>query len=169
MSYIPSYIYFSQKEQPREENMEVRETAEKDTVSIRTSTPVEKLSEVMGQAYGEIMQHLGPKGIQPTGPPFAIYYNMDMTNLDVEMGFPVASSVEGAGRVKSSKLPGGRAAVTIHVGPYEKIDEAYNGLMAFVKEKGLETDVFSYEFYLNDPREEKPEDLQTEIYFPIKS
>ena len=148
--------------------MELRETTERDTMSVRTSTPVEKLSEVMGQVYGEIMQHLGPKGIQPAGPPFAIYYNMDMTNLDVEIGFPVATAVEGSGRVKPGKIPGGKAAVTIHVGPYEKIEEGYNSLAAFVKEMNLETESFTYEFYLNDPGAVPPEKLETEIYFPVK-
>ncbi len=40
--------------------------------------------------------------------------------------------------------------------------------MAFVGESGLEMDSFSYEFYLNDPRSSPPEELKTEIFFPVK-
>ena len=148
--------------------MEVRSIEERDTMSMRTSTPVENLSKVMGECYGEIMQYLGPKGIQPAGPPFAMYYNMDMSNLDVEIGFPVAVNAEGNGRVNPGKLPGGKDAVAIHVGPYDKIGETYNRLTAYVKEQGLETLPFSYEFYLNDPGDTPPEELETEIHFPIK-
>ena len=148
--------------------MEIREVTERDTVSIRTSTPVDKLSEVMGKCYGEIMGYLGPKGVQPIGPPFVIYYNMDMSNLDVEIGFPVAEPEEGKGDVKAGKLPGGRTAVTVHIGPYDKIGESYNNLTAYVGEKGLEIDAFTYEFYLNDPSVTPPEKLETEIHFPIK-
>ena len=148
--------------------MDIRSTQERHTLVIRTSTPVEKLSEVMGSGYGEIMQVMGTSGVQPAGPPFAVYHNMDMSNLDVEIGFPVTAKTQGSGRVKAGKLPGGKAAVTVHVGPYQKIEEAYNRLTAYVKEQGLETESFCYEFYLNDPGETKPEDLKTEIYFPVK-
>jgi len=148
--------------------MEMRRVDDRNTAVVRTSTPVEKLSEVMGSCYGEIMQALGSCGIQPVGPPFAMYHNMDMSSLDVEIGFPVAGKVEASGRVKPGKLPGGRVAVTLHEGPYEKIEGAYNRLMAFVRDQGLEMESFTYEFYLNDPDETPPEDLRTEIYFPVK-
>jgi len=90
--------------------MEIRDTQERNTPAIRTSAPVEKLSEAMGSSYGEIMQIIGSSGIQPAGPPFAMYHNMDMSNLDVEMGFPVAVKADGRGRVKAGRLPGGKAA-----------------------------------------------------------
>jgi effector-binding domain-containing protein len=148
--------------------MEVRSMEERPTLVIRTFTPVEKLPEVMGSTYGEIMQVMVSSGVQPAGPPFAVYHNMDMSNLDVEIGFPVAKTVAGGGRVKAGKLPGGKAAVTLHVGPYGKIGEAYNRLTAFIKEQGMEPESFCYEFYLNDPDETPPEELKTEIYFPVK-
>ena len=148
--------------------MEIRDTMERETVSIRTSTPLAKLPEVVGSCYEEIMQYLGPKGIQPVGAPFSIYYNMDMSNLDVEIGFPVATKVEGRGRVRPGRIPGGKCAVTVHVGPYETIGETYERLTAYVKEQGLETAAFCYEYYLNDPAQTPPEELETEIYFPIK-
>jgi effector-binding domain-containing protein len=148
--------------------MEVRSIEERNTLAIRTFTPVEKLSEVMGSSYGEIMQVMESLGVQPSGPPFAMYHNMDMSNLDVEMGFPVMKAAQDRGRVKAGKLPGGKAAVTVHVGPYDRIEEAYNRLTAFVNEKGLETESSCYEFYLNDPAETPPDELKTEIYFPVK-
>ena len=151
----------------QEEVMEIRDTAEQKTAVIRTSTPVEKLSEVMGSCYGEIMQYLGPKGIQPVGPPFAVYHNMDMSNLDVEIGFPLAVEVEGNGRVNPGRIAGGKAAVTVHTGPYDKIGETYERLTAYVKEQGMETAGCCYEFYLNDPTDTAPEELKTEIHFPV--
>lgn len=148
--------------------MEVRGTEQKHTLVIRTSTPVDKLAEVMGSSYGEIMRVIGSSGAKPAGPPFAMYHNMDMSNLDVEIGFPVSEPVKGSGRVKEGMLPGGRAAVTLHAGPYDKIEESYNRLTAFIKEQGLEPESFCYEFYLNDPSDTPPEELKTEIYFPLK-
>lgn len=148
--------------------MEIRETKEQKTMAIRTFTPMEKLSEVMGQSYGEIMAFMTSNGIATAGPPYAMYHNMDMSNLDVEMGFPVTAAKAGNGRIKAAKLPGGKAAVTMHTGPYDAIGETYNNLAAFMKEKGLTPETSCYEFYLNDPRETPPAELKTEIYFPLK-
>ena len=148
--------------------MEIRTVEDQDIAAIRVQTPIEKLSEHMGACYGEVMQCVASQNVQPAGPPFAIYHNMDMSNLDVEIGFPVTSKIESSGRVKAGSIPGGKVAVETHVGPYDTIGDAYNRLTAFVKEKGLEVNNFSYEYYLNDPGETPPEELQTEIYFPVK-
>jgi effector-binding domain-containing protein len=148
--------------------MEIRTTEERDMIAIRTSTPVEELPELMGACYAEIMSYLGPLGIQPTGPPFAIYRNMDMSSLDVEIGFPVAPGTRGKGRIQTGKIPGGKAAVAVHTGPYAQLGDTYDRLTAFIKERGLKTESFCYEFYLNDPETTPPATLQTEIFFPLK-
>jgi effector-binding domain-containing protein len=148
--------------------MEIRSTSARDTIAIRTTTPLEKLPDVMGACYAEIMGYLGPLGIQPAGPPFAVYYNMDMSSLDVEIGFPVAPGPEGRGRIRPGKIPGGRAAVAVHTGPYAQLAETYDRMLAFILEQGLETESFSYEFYLNDPETTPSGALQTEIWFPLK-
>ena len=149
--------------------MEVKERTEQKTLAIRLITPVEKLSEVMGASFGEIAQYLQSQWAYPAGPPYAMYFNMDMSNLDVAMGFPVQGDIAGNDRIKRVSIPAGKTATIMHTGPYDKIEEAYNALTAFVKEKELETEPICYEFYLNDPREVKPEELKTEIFFPIKS
>jgi effector-binding domain-containing protein len=148
--------------------MEVRETKKQNTICIKTTTPVEKLPEVFGKGYAEIMETAGKQGVQPTGAPYALYLNDDMSNLRIEFGFPAARPIENEGRVEPGEIPGGRAAYDIHEGPYDTIGDAYNRLMAFIKEKGLEPTGISYEVYLNDPTDTPPEELKTEIYFPLK-
>ena len=60
----------------------------------------------MGPVYGEIAAYMAKNKIPFAGPPFAMYYNMDMDDLDVEIGFPVAEKISGEGRVKPGTLPG---------------------------------------------------------------
>jgi effector-binding domain-containing protein len=122
----------------------------------------------MGSIYGEIAAYAGKSGIPFAGPPFAMYYNMDMDDLDIEIGFPVDKVAAGEGRVKAGKLPGGRQATTTHVGSYETIEKAYNALTAFVGERGLETETFMYEEYLNSPQDTPPDKLATNIYYILK-
>ena len=147
---------------------QVQERSVQPTLVFRARVAVQDLPQTLGQAYGAIAQYLGELGEQPAGPPFTAYHNMDMTALDVEIGFPVASRQEGSGDVEPGKIPGGRAAVGMHTGPYDTIRETYDALSAFMETKGLEMDAFCYEFYLNDPRETPPEELKMEIYFPIR-
>ena len=74
---------------------ELNEQATQPALSIRTRTPVQDIPQVLGKAYGAIAQYLGELGEQPVGPPFAAYYNMDMQNLDIEIGFPAAVKNSG--------------------------------------------------------------------------
>jgi hypothetical protein len=66
---------------------EVTDEMEKPMLSIRTRTSVANLPQALGRAYGAVMQYLGEIGETTEGPAFAEYYNLDMEDLDVEMGF----------------------------------------------------------------------------------
>ncbi|MBN2051774.1 MAG: GyrI-like domain-containing protein [Spirochaetales bacterium] len=148
--------------------MEIIEREKQPTLAVRYRTPVADLPKTMGPIYGEIAAYMGKKGIPFAGPPFAMYYNMDMNDLDVEIGFPVAEAAAGEGRIFPGTLPGGRIARAQHLGSYETFEKTYTALTAFIKEKGLETETFMYEEYLNSPEDTPPEKLATNIYFPLK-
>ena len=147
---------------------EIQEFPTRPTLSIRTRTTIERLPEVIGKSFAAIGQAIGRTGEFPAGPPFAAYYNTDMQDLDVELGFPVSHMLPGAGDVQASEIPAGKFALCIHVGPYNEIETAYHALTAWVKEKGHKTSGVAYEFYLNDPAEIPPEALQTQIAFPLE-
>ena len=87
---------------------EIREQAQKPVLSIRLNTPVQKLPQAMGQVYGRIAQYLNALGEHPQGAPFAIYYNMDMANLDVGIGFPTAKPLPGKDDIHSGAIGGGK-------------------------------------------------------------
>lgn len=148
---------------------DLKEQPAQKTLSIRTRAAVQDLSQVFGQGYGQIAQYLGELGEQPMGPPFAAYYNMDMENLDLELGFPVARDLPGRGEITPGQIPGGQMATCLYTGPYDDIEGAYTALTHYVEENGYQTTGVAYEFYLNDPTETPPAELQTQINFPLKS
>ena len=148
---------------------EVREQPAQPVLSIRTRTSVQDLPGVIGKAYGAIAQHLGGLGEAPAGPPFAAYYNMDMHDLDVEMGFPVRKPLAGQGEIKASQIPGGKAATCLHTGPYSDLHTGYQALSDWVKQGGYQTTGVAYEIYLNDPTQTPPQELKTLLMFPLKS
>ncbi len=138
------------------------------TLAIRTRSPVQNLPKVLGQSYGAIMKYLGQLGESPTGHPFVIYYNLDMQDLDIEIGFPVSKKFPDKESVKSSEIPSGKYASTVHIGPYSEMEATYNALNQWLQEKGHEIKDFAIELYYNDPNEVGWENTQTEIQIPLK-
>jgi effector-binding domain-containing protein len=150
-------------------NCELLERPAQPVLSIRTHAAVQNLTQVLGQSYGAIAQYLGQMGQQPAGAPFVAYYNMDMQNLDLEIGFPVAGQVSGQGEIQVSEIPGGKLLTCLHIGPYDKSTAAYEAMQQWLDANACEATGVAYEFYLNDPMVTAPDALQTQIIFPLKS
>ena len=70
-------------------DIEVREQHHQPVLSIRTRTDVTHLPELIGDAYQRIGRYLEELDVEPDGAPFVAYYNQDMKDLDVEIGFLV--------------------------------------------------------------------------------
>jgi effector-binding domain-containing protein len=147
---------------------ELKEWSAQPTLAIRTRAAVQDLSRVMGETYGAIAQYLGELGEYPAGPPFAAYHNMDMQDLDVEIGFPVARELPGRGDIQAGHLPQGKVATHLYTGPYSDMESAYDALSRWIEENGYEPTGVAYEFYLSDPEETPPDEHQTQIVFPLK-
>jgi len=150
-------------------NCELKKLASQPTLSIRLKTAAQDLPQVFGKGYGEIAQYLGELQEQPAGPPFAIYYNMDMQNLDVEFGFPISKNLDGRGDIHTSETPSGESVSCVHVGPYNEVEPTYNTLFQWIKENGYEATGATYEVYLNDPDETPPEKLETQIFLLVRA
>ena len=139
------------------------------TLVVRTRTSVHNLPSALGQAYGAVASYLGGLGQAPAGPPFSAYYNADMEDLDVEIGFPVAQALPGDGAtVQAGRMQGGTVAMCLHVGPYSRIGTAYEALTAWMAENRYEVAGPAYEIYLNDPGETPHSELQTQVVFQVR-
>ena len=138
------------------------------TLVIGTRTPVQGLPQVVAQAYGAIMHYASRLGVQPGGAPFVAYHNMDMEDLDLEIGFPFAQKVPGEGTILAGEIPGGKAAACVHVGPYDQLGAAYAALHEWMQAHGHVPTGVAYEVYLNDPQATPPAELQTWVVFPLR-
>ncbi|HRF48518.1 MAG TPA: GyrI-like domain-containing protein [Anaerolineales bacterium] len=136
-------------------------------LAFRTRTRVTELPALMGRALGTVAEFLAVRGVTLAGPPFAAYFNDDMNDLEVAIGFPVARFVEGQGEVQPIEIPAGRHATCVHVGPYTGLGGAYEALTRWIKDRGETALGVVYEFYLDDPDDTPPEALQTQIVFPL--
>jgi effector-binding domain-containing protein len=137
------------------------------TAYIRARTPVSALPGLIAQSYGKIGAIAAEKGLQISGPPYALYFNMDMQDLDVELGFPVSAVFEDGLEVRSGEIPAGKYASCIHKGPYSTVESAYQTLTEWISGQVGRPSGIAYEFYLNDPTEVPESELLTKLMFPI--
>lgn len=157
-----------QRENPMEYKPTVETLPQQHTASVRTRTPVTELSRVLGESYARVMAAVQQSGTQISGPPFALYHNMDMDDLDIEIGFIVKEAVSVAEEVDAGEIPAGQYATCVHTGSYETIEAAYTALGEWVASQSYTTEGKAYELYLNDPGETPPEALETKILFPLQ-
>jgi effector-binding domain-containing protein len=136
-------------------------------LSVRKTTSVENLPAELGRAYQAIMFYLQELGEHPIDEPFAIYYNMDMQALDMEMGFPVASELPGRGEIQSNIIPAGEIVSAVHQGPYENLAATYEAMTAWMQENHCQPSGIVTEFYINDPEYVAPADILTRIEFQL--
>lgn len=136
-------------------------------MSVRTRAAVGDLPRLIGAVYGQIMAYLLEQGEPPCGEPFVAYYNLDMQDLDLEIGFPVSRSLPGKDDIRASAMPAGEYAACLYTGPYEKMEPAYNALQEHIHGRGRQASGAAYEFYLNSPDQVPMERLQTRILMPL--
>jgi effector-binding domain-containing protein len=130
-----------------------RTLPEQPTLAIRGKADAEHLGSWLAAAYRTVGDHAARTGARFSGPPFATYRPLDteLHEFEIEAGFPVASPGVGNGTVEASTLPGGRAATTWHVGPYDSLACAHTAIDQWIAERGARLDGRCWETYYSDP------------------
>jgi effector-binding domain-containing protein len=137
------------------------------TAVARATLTVAEVGPWLGKTFAAIAALLAERQAGPAGPPFARYHMLGEGRFEVEAGFPADRQIEGNGDVQPSELPGGQAAVTVHVGPYDQMEPAYQALASWVSEHGGELAGDAWEVYFSDPSmEPDPATWRTEIVQP---
>jgi effector-binding domain-containing protein len=116
-------------------------------------------------AFGEVSEFLRRRGIRAYGFPFARFQAWSDDRLEVEAGFPVAVPVVSDGQAQASELPSGPAAVTLYVGPGDKIGTAYALLADWFHVHGGHPAGDAWEIY-HDPPTGEPAHRRIEIIQP---
>lgn len=154
-------------------DIKVIDIEEQPVLSIRENASMPSIPERMGQIFCEIYAFMGKSGMAPAGAPFAYMHGMTDESIqngifDMECGFPVSQPVDGLGRIMRSKLPGGKVATAMHVGPYEKLAETYQALQSWIEENGYQARDDMWETYLTDP-DEVPDKSRwmTQVFWPV--
>ena len=149
-------------------DVEVLDVPSETVARVRRRVPVEGMSEFFGPAFEQVMHAVPEAGGRVAGPPFGWYHGMPTDTVDVSAGFPVSGDVHVPdGGVVVEERPGGRAAVAVHVGDYDSLQETYAKVMAWMAEHSLEPRADMWEEYLSEPKGD-PSTWRTRIVIPLR-
>jgi len=142
--------------------MEITDLPSQPVVAIKVSAPREKMADEIRRIYTALAAYMQAQGVEAAGPPYASFQFVgDQMTLDA--GFPVAEALPGEGEIVAGELPGGKHAVSLHVGPFDQVGETYEALFRWIAEQGLRPAGGPREVYLTDPQSTTPDQLRTEV------
>jgi effector-binding domain-containing protein len=144
--------------------------AEPETVAyITMHGSYDQIPQGYGALYGWLAQH----GLQPTGPPHAVYLTPPAPEVEDpvwELWAPVADTGDiqpDSMGVGVKHVPEHTVAVTMHKGSYDALPATYDSLMQWAAGQGYVLAGPPEEVYFSDPNEVAPEEYLTEIRFPV--
>jgi effector-binding domain-containing protein len=152
--------------------IEERTLVEQPTMVMRGKIKLEDIPSFLGRVYHTVESQIHEAGVHVVAEPFARYRPLDLEyrEFEIEAGLPVVIAAAGHGEVEASHLPGGPAIVTIHTGPYERMEPAYEAMTAWMQEHGVHPDGPAWEVYHTDPDEQPdPATWRTEIVQPYRT
>jgi effector-binding domain-containing protein len=135
---------------------------------VTAEVPLDGLTDFFAGAFSAVMAAVADQGLALAGPPFAYYPAAPTDVVQVTAGFPVVGTVSQADEVGPFTLPGGRAVVAMHVGPYDTLETTYHGILGWLSEQGLTPAAAMWEEYLSDPGQEPdPAKWCTRVVWPV--
>lgn len=147
--------------------IEVVELKPQPVLVMAAEVPPQELGAALARILPTVHGHVMNNGGGMTGMPFMRY--LDMTDrFSIQAGVPVAEPMESSGEILAGELPGGRAATTVFLGPYDQVGLAWDAMRAWCAERNIDAHWGGWDVYENDPSEvSDPGELRTRIYQPL--
>ena len=146
----------------------VQATAVPTLVQRFESTP-EEFGRHLATALSAAHAAATAQGLEIVGAPFARYTVDDGGVLRSEAGVKLGEPGVAHGEVLPSSLPGGRAAVTLHTGPYGGLAATRGQMTAWLAERDYPLSGPMWESYITDPgAQPDPTTWQTRIVAPLE-
>ena len=150
--------------------VEIKEMRELRVATLPHTGPYIRISETFAR-LGEIAGIAGLIGPETTM--LAVYYDDPATTPAFKLRADAALVVPPDARLPlgftEKRVPPGRYACTIHIGPYEELGDAWAHFRGeWLAQSGYHMgDGVSYEIYRNTPADTSKEKLKTELYMPV--
>ncbi len=124
------------------------------------------ISAAMLAALGKAWGFIKPSGLKTDGMNVAIYQcHGDQVRIIVGPG--VYESFERKGEIGCVATPSGRAAMTIHMGPYELLGQAHGAVREWCAANGHALEGTNWEIYGH--HEDDPSRRRTDVFYLLRS
>lgn len=148
--------------------------------AIAMRVTMDTLSGAVDQGFPELFGWLARRAIEPAGPPLIRYLVVDMAaRLQIDLGVPTGTTIDGSGRIRAGILPAGQYAVLRHAGPYDGLIASNAAVQQWAQEHGITLDSWPApegtawrgraEHYLTNPATEPdPAKWEVDVAYLIK-
>ena len=139
--------------------------------SIKDSCSMDKMEEILGKDYAELMPYVMKYHEQDYGNPFTIWHSWNEETMfgAFEAGISIKNQSPEEGRIKVRKTKPLKVVAGIHYGPYDQTRYMYEALAKYVKDHNMEEAGGPIELYVTDPSQEPdPNKWETVIMFQVK-
>lgn len=136
---------------PRISAIEMLKKREQPTLVLHLTTALKDLPAVIGSSFAKLGAYLGTIGETLSEIPYVAFQNFNKSEVDVEIGFPVATPLPGHGDIEASAIPAGLYIFCMYRGAYNLMEPVYAEMDAYLHEHGFRSSAISYEYYYNGP------------------
>lgn len=127
---------------------------------------------IFDESFSALVPALQANGIDIAGPAFSLHHRMPGATMTFELGFPVATPIDGeleAGGITfyPSSMPATQVATISHMGGYDGLSQAWGELMQRVAADGHQPALPFWEVYVSEPGPDvDPSTLRTDLVTP---
>ena len=142
-------------------SVEVQTVRARKLAAVRREVAPGAVGSAWGPAVGKVWDFIRSQpGLWTDGHNIFLYHHSNQPGAPIEcdFGVEVTRTFEAEGDVFSTETPEGQAAVAVHRGPYDRMNEAYDAIDKWMVATRKESAGHSWEIY-GDPM---PDPAQTE-------
>lgn len=127
-----------------------------------------EVADFLTPAFDLVSAEMDEHGVEPSGPPVAVYRNFTDGAMDVTAGFVVPALTTPRAASVIETLPGGLAITATFVGPYDALQHAHEQVNDHLAAEHLVPAGFMWEEYLVGPGSgADPATWQTRLVYPL--
>ena len=119
----------------------------------------------LDQVWAFVRRH---DGLRNDGHNIFVYHHATVAGepMDVDFGVEVTGPFDGEGEVVPTQTPAGEVVSTVHIGPYDRLADAYRAIEAWREAHGREFAGHSWEIY-GDPTDD-PATLEVRVVYLLR-
>ncbi|HEX3845905.1 MAG TPA: SRPBCC family protein [Steroidobacteraceae bacterium] len=128
-----------------------------------------EIGKAYADAYVKIGKFMAKNKLHAAGAPLGIDGDIANGSFSFQAGMPIdRADVADADGVRIAQSYQGKALKATHVGPYNTLTGTYDAFRAYVAAHDYTPAASPISWYIDDPAKTPPQQLRTEVYWPIR-